>query len=98
MRNARVDELQAGIKIDGRNINNLRYADDITLMAESKEGLKNPSIRVKEKSEKASLKLNIKKPRIMASGPITSRKIEREKVEAVTDFLFLDSKIIADGD
>ena len=67
-------------------------------MAESKEGLKNPSIRVKEKSEKASLKLNIKKPRIMASGPITSRKIEREKVEAVTDFLFLDSKIIADGD
>ena len=79
-------------------INNLRYADDITLMAESKEGLKNPSIRVKEKSEKASLKLNIKKPRIMASGPITSRKIEREKVEAVTDFLFLDSKIIADGD
>ena len=76
----------------------LRYADEITLMAESKEGLKNPSIRVKEKSEKASLKLNIKKPRIMASGPITSRKIEREKVEAVTDFLFLDSKIIADGD
>ena len=75
-----------------------RYVDDITLMAESKEGLKNPSIRVKEKSEKASLKLNIKKPRIMASGPITSRKIEREKVEAVTDFLFLDSKIIADGD
>ena len=67
-------------------------------MAESKEGLKNPSIRVKEKSEKASLKLNIKKPRIMASGPITSRKIEREKVEAVTDFLFLDSKIIAEGE
>ena len=67
-------------------------------MAESKEGLKNPSIRVKEKSEKASLKLNIKKPRIMASGPITSRKIEREKVEAVTDFLFLGSKITVDGD
>ena len=93
-----MNEIQAGIRIGGRSINNLRYADDITLMAESKEGLKNPSIRVKEKSEKASLKLNIKKPRIMASGPITSRKIEREKVEAVTDFLFLDSKIIADGD
>ena len=98
MRNARLDELQAGIRIGGRNINNLRHADDITLMAENKERLKNPSIRVKEKSEKASLKLNIKKTRIMASGPITSWKIEREKVEAVTDFLFLDSKITADGD
>ena len=98
LRNARLDELQVEIKIGRRNINNLIYAGDSTLMAESKEELKNVLMRVKEKSEKASLKLNIKKTRIMASGPITSWKIEREKVEAGTDFLFLDSKITADGD
>ena len=93
-----MDELQAGIRKGGRNINNLRYADDTMLMAQSKEGLKNLSIKVKEENEKASLKLNIKKTRIMASGLITSWKIEREKVEAVTDFLFLDSEITVDGD
>ena len=88
------DELQVGIKIAGRNINNLRYADDTTLMAESKEELK----RVKEESEKASLKLSIKKTRIMASDPITSWQVEGEKVEVMTDFLFLGSKITVDGD
>ena len=93
MRNARLDELQAGIKKGGRNINNLRYADDTTLMAEIKSLLK----RVKEESVKASLKLNIK-TKIMASGPITSWQIEGEKVEVMTDFLFLGSKITADGD
>ena len=98
MRNARLDELQAGIRIGGRNINNLRHADDITLMAENKERLKNPSIRVKEKSEKASLKLNIKKTKIIASRPIISWQIEGEKVEAVTDFFFLGLKITADDD
>ena len=98
MRNVRLDELQACIKIGGTNINNLRHADDITLMAENKERLKNPSIRVKEKSEKASLKLNIKKTKITASSPITSWQIEGEKLEAVTDFLFLGSKFIADSD
>ena len=98
MRNARLDELQAGIKIGERNINNLRYADDTTLMAESEEELKNLLMRVKEESEKTGLKLNIKKTKIMASGPITSWQIEGEKVEAVTDFLFLGSKITADSD
>ena len=98
MRNARLDELQAGIKIGERNINNLRYADDTTLMAESEEELKNLLMRVKEKSEKTGLKLNIKKTKIIASSPITSWQIEWEKVEVVTDFLFLCSKITADGD
>ena len=98
MRNAELDELQAGIKIDGRNSNNLRYLDDATLMAESEEELKSLLMRVKEESERAGLRVNIKKPRIMASGPITSWQIEGEKVEAVTDFLFLGSKITADSD
>ena len=97
MKNTRLDELQAGIKIAGRNINNLRYADNTTLKAESEEELKSPLMRVKEESEKASLKLNIQKTKIMASGPITSWQIEGEKVEAVTDFLFLGSKITVDG-
>ena len=88
-----LDELQAGIKIGGRNINNLRYADDTTLMAESEEELKNLLMRVKEKSEKASLKLNCKKTKIMASGSIAAWQIEGEKVEVVTQFLFLGSKI-----
>ena len=92
------DESQAGIKIARRNINNFRYADDTTLMAESEEELKNLLMKVKEESEKAGLKLNIKKAKIMASGSITSWQIEGEKVEAVTDFLFLGSKIIADDD
>ena len=92
--------LQAGIKIAGRNINNLRYADDTTLMAESEEKLKILLMRMKEGSEKEKLALNstLKKPKIMASGPITSWQIEGRKVETVTDFLFLGSKIIADGD
>ena len=98
MRNAGLDESQTGIKIVGRNINNLRYTDEITLMAESEEELKSLLMRVKEESEKAGLKLNIKKTKIMASGPITSWKIKGEKVEAVTDFIFLGSKITADGD
>ena len=89
---------QAGIKTNGRNINNLIYADDTTLMAESKEELKSLLMRVKEESERAGLKLNIKKPKIMASSPITEWQIEVEKVEIVTDFLFLGSKITADGD
>ena len=97
MWNARLDEAQAGIKIAGRNINNLRYADDTTLMAESKEELKGLLMKVKEKSEKAGLKLSIQKTKIMASGPITSWQIG-EKVETVTDFIFLGSKITADGD
>ena len=95
MQNARLDELQAGIKIAGRNINNLRYADDTTLMAEREEELKSLLRKVKEKSEKSGLKLNIKKTKIMASGPITSWQIEGKKVEAVTDFIFLGSKITA---
>ena len=95
MRNARLDEAQAGIKIARRNINNLRYTDDNTLMAQREEELKSLLIRVKEESERASLKLNIK---IMASGPITSRQTEGEKVEAVTNFLFLGSKTTVDGD
>ena len=97
MRNAGLEETQAGIKIAGRNINNLRYADDTTLMAESEEELKS-LLTVKEKSEKAGLKLNIRKTKIMASGPITSWQIAGETVETVTDFIFRGSKIIADGD
>ena len=97
--NARLDESQAGIKISRRNINNLRYADDTTLVAESEEGLKSLLMKkVKEESEKAGLNLNIQKTKIMASGPITSWQIEGEKVEAVTDFLFGGSKITVDGD
>ena len=96
MRNAGLEEAQAGIKIAGRNINNLRYADDTTLMAESEEELK--SLLMKEGSEKVGLKLNIQKTKIMASGPITSWQIDGETVETVSDFIFLDSKIIADGD
>ena len=98
MRNARLDEAQAGIKIARRHINNLRYADDTTLMAESKKELKSLLMKAKEESEKAGLKLNIHKTKIMASGPITSWQIEGEKVEAVTDFIFLGSKITGDGD
>ena len=92
MQNAGLDEAQAGIKIARRNINNLRYADDTTLMAESKEELKSFLMKVKEEGEKVDLKLNIQKTKIMASGPITSWQIEGEKVEAVTDFIFLGSK------
>ena len=98
MRNARLDEAQAGIKIARRNINNLRYADDTTLMAESEEELKNLLMKVKEDSEKVGLKLNIQKMKIMASGPITSWEIDGETVETVSDFIFLCSKITADGD
>ena len=98
MHNVRLDEAQAGIKIAGRNTNNLRYTDDTTQMAESKEELKNLLIKVKEKSEKAGLKLNIQKTKIMASGPITVWQIEGEKVETVTDFIFLGFKITVDGD
>ena len=98
MWNTRLDESQAGIKIAERNINNLRYADDSTLMAESEEELKSLLMRVKEESEKAGLKTNIQKVKIMASGPITSCQIEGEKMETVTDFIFLDSRITADGD
>ena len=92
-----LDEAQAGIKIAGRNINNLRYADDTTLMAESEE-LKSLLMKVKEESEKTGLKLNIQKTKIMASGPITSWQIDRETMETVRDFIFLGSKITADGD
>ena len=98
MRTARLDEAQAGIKIARRNINNLRYADDTTLMAESKEELKSLLMKVKEESEKAGLKLNIQKMKIMASGPITSGQTDGETVETVTDFIFLGSSITADGD
>ena len=98
MWNAGLDEAQAGIKIAGRNINNLRYTDDITLMAESKEELKSLLMKVKEKSEKVGLKLNIQKTKIMASGAITSWQVDGETIETVTDFTFLDSKITADGD
>ena len=98
MWNARLDEAQAGIKISRRNINNLRYADDITLMAESEEELKSLLKKVKEKSEKTGLKLNIHKTKIMASGPITLWQIERETMETVRDFIFGSSKITADGD
>ena len=98
MKNAKLGELQAGIKIGRRNINNLRYVDDTTLMAEREEELKSLLMRVEEESERAGLKLNIRKTKIMASGPITSWQIEGEKLEVVTDFLFLDSKITAAGD
>jgi len=98
MRNAGLEETQAGIKIARRNINNLRYADDTTLMAENKEELKSLLMKVKEESEKFGLKLNIQKTKIMASGPITSWQIDGETVETVADFVFLVSKITADGD
>ena len=98
MRNAGLDEAQAGIKIARRSINNLRYADDTTLMAESEEELKNFLMKVKEESEKVGLKLNIQKTKIMASGPITSWQIDGEIMETVTNFIFLGSKITADGD
>ena len=98
MRNDGLDVAQAGIKIAGRNINNLRYADDTTRMSESKEELKNLLIKVKEESEKAGLKLNIQKSKIMASGPITSWQIDGETMETVTDLSFLGSKITEDGD
>ena len=98
MRNVGLEEAQAGIKIAWRNINNLRYADDTTLMAESEEKLKNLLMNVKEESEKVGLKLNILKTKIMASSPITSWQIEGETVDTVADFIFLGSKITADGD
>ena len=98
MRNAGLDEAQAGIKITKRNINNLRYADDTTLMAESEEELKSLLMKVKKESEKFGLKLNIQKTKVMASGPITSWQIDGETVETVADFIFLGSKISADGD
>ena len=98
MQNAGLDEAQAGIKIAGRNITNLRYADDTTLMAKSKEELKSLLMRVKEESEKAGLKLNIQKTKIMASGPIISWQIDREIIETVRDFIFGGYKITADGD
>ena len=98
MRNAGLDEAQAGIKIAGRNINNLRYAGDTTLMAENKEELKSLLMEVKEESEKVGLKFNIQKTKIMASGPITSWQIDGETVETVTDFTIGGSKITADGD
>ena len=97
MRNAGLEEAQAGIKIAGRNINNLRYADDTTLMAEIEE-LKSFLMKMKEESEKVGLKLNIQKTKITASSPITSWQIDRETVETVADFIFLDSRITADGD
>jgi len=98
MRNTGLDKAQAGIKTPGRNINNLRYANDTTLMAESKEELKSLFMKVKEESEKVGLKLNIQKTMIMASGPITSWQIDGETMELVTDFIFLQPKITADGD
>ena len=98
MQNAGLDEAQAGIKTAVRNINNLRYADDTTLMAESEEELKSLMMKVKEESEKAGLKLRIQKMKIMASGPIISWQIDGEKMETVTDFTFLDSKITVDSD
>ena len=98
MRNAGLGEAQAGIKIAGRNINNLRYADDTTLMAESEEELKSLLMKVKEEGEKAGLKFNIQKTKIMASGPITSWQTDGETMKTVTDFIFLGSKITVDGD
>ena len=98
MWNARLDEAQAGIKIAGRNSNNLRYADDITLKAESEEELKSLLMKVKGENEKSGLKLNIEKTKIMASGPITSWQIDGGTMETVTDFIFLGSEITADGD
>ena len=97
MRNARLDEAQVGIKISGRNINNLRYADDTTLMAESEEELKSLLMKVKKESENVGLKLNIQKTKIMTSGPITSWQIDGERMETVADFIFQGSKITADG-
>ena len=98
MRNSELDKAQAEIKIASRNINNLRYADDTTLMAESEEELKSLLMKVKEESEKVGLKLNIQKTKIMVSGPITSWQIDRETMETMRDFIFLSSKITADGD
>ena len=98
MRNAGLEESQAGIKIAGRNINNLRYADDTTLMAESEEELKNLLMKVKEESEKVGLKLNIQETKIMASGPFTSWEIDGETVDTVADLIFFGSQIAADGD
>ena len=98
MRNTGLEEVQAGIKIARRNINNLRYADDTTRMAESEEELKSLLMKMKEESEKVGLKLNIQKTKIMASGPITSWQIDGETMETVADFIFLDSKITTDGD
>ena len=98
MRNAGLEEAQTGIKIAGRNINNLRYADDTALMAESEDELKSLLMKVKEESEKVGLKLNIQKTKMMTSGPITSWEIDGETVETVSDFIFLGSKITADGD
>ena len=98
MRNARLDEAQAGIKVAGRNINNLRCADDTTLMAKSEEELKSLLIKVKDESENVGLKLNIQKTKIMESGPITSWQIDGETMETVTDFIFLGCKITEDGD
>ena len=98
MRNTGLDEAQAGIKTAGRNINNLRYADDTTLMAESEEELKSLLMKVKEESENVGLKLNIQKTKIMASGPITSWQIDGETIETVTDFILRGSKITEDGD
>ena len=98
MQNARLDDSQAGIKVARRNINNLRYADDTTLVAESEKELKSLLMKVKEESEKVGLKLSIQKTKIMAPGPITSWQIDGETMETVTDFIFLGSKITADGD
>ena len=98
MRNVRLDEAQAGIKIAGRNTSNCRYADDTTLMAESEEELKSLLMKVKEESEKVVLKLNIQKTKIMASVPITSRQIDGKTMETVTSFIFLGSKVTADGE
>ena len=98
MKNTGLEEAQAGIKIAGRNSNNLRYADDTTLMAESEEELKSLLMKVKEESKNVGLKLNIQKTKIMAPGPITSQQIDGETVETVADFVFLDSKITVDGD
>ena len=98
MRNAGLEEAQTGLKIAGRNINNLRYADDITFMEESEEELKNLLMKVKEETEKAGLKLNIQKTKIMASCPITSWQLDGERMETMTDFIFLVPKITADGD
>ena len=98
MRNAKLDEAQAGVKIAGRNINNLRYTDDTALMAEREEELKSLLMKVKEESKKVGLKLNIQKTKIMAFCPITSRKIDGETIETVSDFIFWGSKITADGD
>ena len=98
MRNAGLGEAQAGIKIAGRNISNLRYADDTTLMAANEEELKSPLMKVKEESGKAGLKINIQKTKVMASSPVTAWQIDGETMETVTDFIFLGSKITADGD